>query len=83
MKIRHLWKEREEKQKLSKEEPHTAIQIWQSQPNQWRSPKNTACQKGPRSVWGASLVAPLVKNLPAMQEAPVQFLGQEIPMDKR
>ena len=30
MKIRHLWKEREEKQKLSKEEPHTAIQIWQS-----------------------------------------------------
>ena len=29
MKIRHLWKEREEKEKLNKD-PHTAIQIWQS-----------------------------------------------------
>ena len=28
---------------------------------------------------GASLVAQLVKNLPAMQETPVQFLGQEDP----
>ena len=27
----------------------------------------------------ASLVAQLVKNLPAMQETPVQFLGQKIP----
>ena len=26
---------------------------------------------------GASLIAQLVKNLPAMQEIPVQFLGQE------
>ena len=26
---------------------------------------------------GASLIAQLVKNLPAMQETPVQFLGQE------
>ena len=26
---------------------------------------------------GASLVAQLVKDLPAMQETPVQFLGQE------
>ena len=28
---------------------------------------------------GASLVAQLIKNLPAMQEIPVQFLGQKIP----
>ena len=28
---------------------------------------------------GASLKAQLVKNLPAMQETPVQFLGEEIP----
>ena len=28
----------------------------------------------------ASLVAQLVKNLPAMQETPVQFLGQEDPL---
>ena len=29
-----------------------------------------------------SLVAQLVKNLPAMQETPVQFLGQEVPLEK-
>ena len=31
---------------------------------------------------GDSLIAQLVKNLPAMQEAPVQFLGQEDPLKK-
>ena len=31
---------------------------------------------------GASLIAQLVKNLPAMQEIPVQFLGQEDPLKK-
>ena len=31
---------------------------------------------------GASLVAQLVKNLPAMQETPVQFLGREVPLEK-
>ena len=30
-----------------------------------------------------SLVAQLVKNLPAMQETPVQFLGQEDPLEKK
>ena len=30
----------------------------------------------------ASLVAQLVKNLPAMQETPVQFLEQEDPLEK-
>ena len=30
----------------------------------------------------ASLVALLVKNLPAMQETPVQFLGWEDPLEK-
>ena len=30
----------------------------------------------------ASLVAQLVKDLPAMQETPVQFLGQEDPLEK-
>ena len=29
----------------------------------------------------ASLIAQLVKNLPAMQETPVQFLGQEDPQE--
>ena len=40
--------------------------------------------------WGAKeqakrrafLVAQLVKNLPAMQETPVRFLGQEVPLEK-
>ena len=31
---------------------------------------------------GASLMAQLVKNLPAMQETPVQFLDQEDPLEK-
>ena len=30
----------------------------------------------------ASLVAQLVKNLPAMQETPVRFLGWEDPLEK-
>ena len=30
----------------------------------------------------ASLVAQLVKNLPAMQEAPVRFLGWEDPLEE-
>ena len=30
----------------------------------------------------ASLIAQLVKNLPAMQETPVPFLGQEDPLEK-
>ena len=30
----------------------------------------------------ASLVTQLVKNLPAMQETPVRFLGQEVPLKK-
>ena len=30
---------------------------------------------------GASLVAQLVKNLPTMQETPVQFLGREDPLE--
>ena len=31
---------------------------------------------------GASLIAQLVKNLPAMQETQVQFLGWENPLEK-
>ena len=31
---------------------------------------------------GASLAAQLVKNPPAMQETPVQFLSQEDPLEK-
>ena len=34
-----------------------------------------------RLIW-ASLVAQLVKNPPAMLEAPVRFLGQEDPLEK-
>ena len=34
------------------------------------------------SLYQASLVAQLVKNLPAMQEIPVQFLGREDPLEK-
>ena len=35
-----------------------------------------------KNIW-ASLIAQLViKKLPAMQETPVQFLGQEDPLEK-
>ena len=37
---------------------------------------------GCTDILGASLVAQLVKNLPAMQETWVQFLGQEVPSEK-
>ena len=37
---------------------------------------------GHRGVIEASLIAQLVKNPPAMQETPVQFLGQEDPLEK-
>ena len=30
---------------------------------------------------GASLIAQLIKNPPAMQETPVQFLGREDPLE--
>ena len=32
--------------------------------------------------WRAALIAQLTKNLPAMQETPVQLLGQEDPLEK-
>ena len=32
---------------------------------------------------GASLIAELVKNLPALQETPLRSLGQEDPLEKR
>ena len=35
-----------------------------------------------KEVIRASLIAQLVKNLPAMQETQVQFLGQEDPLEK-
>ena len=38
--------------------------------------------KASRAEQGASREAQLVKNSPAMQETPVQFLGQEVPLEK-
>ena len=35
-----------------------------------------------KCFWWASLVAQLVKNLSAMQETLVRFLGQEDPLEK-
>ena len=34
-------------------------------------------------AWGASLVAQMVKNLPAMKQTRVQSLGGEDPLEKR
>ena len=35
-----------------------------------------------KQTTGASLITQLVKNPPAMQETPVQFLGQTDPLEK-
>ena len=35
-----------------------------------------------RGAWWASLVAQVIKNLPAMQETQVQSLGWEDPLEK-
>ena len=39
-------------------------------------------KKVKKKYW-ASLIAQLIKNLPAMQETPVQLLGREDPLEKR
>ena len=39
-------------------------------------------QRGLDLAHRASLIAQLVKNLPAMQETQVQFLGREDPLEK-
>ena len=35
-----------------------------------------------RNILRAPLIAQVAKNLPAMQEIPVRFLGQEDPLEK-
>ena len=37
---------------------------------------------GSKPILWASLVAQTIKNLPAMQETSVQFLGQKDPLEK-
>ena len=54
----------------SQEEGRLTVSAFESY-NQAR----TLCQR-------ASLIAQLVKNPPAMQETPVQFLGQKDPLEK-
>ena len=46
------------------------------------APGSLCSLSGASMVAGASLVAQLVKNPPAMQETPVQFLGWEDPLEK-
>ena len=48
----------------------------------WQNPLTIYDLVVPILVFRASIVAQLVKNLPAMQETPVQFLGQEDPLEK-
>ena len=43
--------------------------------------QSLASPLGKLSLW-ASLIAQLVKNQPAMQETPVQFLGPEDPLEE-
>ena len=45
---------------------------------QWR---NVGCLQEKNTVWGASLVAQIVRNLPAMQKTWIWSLGQEEPLE--
>ena len=47
----------------------------------WSDEKSTESVVS-ETKFGASLVAQLVENLPAMQETPVQFLDQKDPLEK-
>ena len=60
----------------------THTYIWQKPP--WVLAGNIADVAYPQKTcsFGISLVAQLAKNLPAMQETPVWFLGQEDPLEK-
>ena len=61
----------------------TARQASLSITNSWSPPKPTSIESVMPSVLKAkriSLVAQMVKNLPAMQETKVQFLGQKDPL---
>ena len=53
-------------------EEHRLLSMWAS----------VAAACGLSSFWAASLMAQLPKNLPAMQETLVQFLGWEVPLEK-
>ena len=73
-----------------------ATDIWKaslSLVHGWFSGRSLACHaRGPGSFpgpsshsvpfWGASLIAQLVKNAPAMQETPFRFLGREDALEK-
>ena len=48
----------------------------------YQTPDGKAPLESQYTAEGASLVAQLVKNPPAMQETPVQFLGREDPLEK-
>ena len=53
---------------------------WKSGP--MLGPYDSSAPMAFRDIHGASLIAQLVKNPPAMQETPVRFLGQEVPLEK-
>ena len=47
----------------------------------WSRKESDTTERLSLSLW-ASLIAQFLKNLPAMEETPVQFLGQEDPVEK-
>ena len=61
----------------SQGEPPRALGLQPTQPKPWEAKYHSIC-----TVAGASLVLQMVKNLPAMQETWVRFLGQEDPLEK-
>ena len=58
-------------------EPPRALGLQPTQPKPWGAEHHSIC-----TAAGASLVTQMVKNLPAMQENGVRFLGWEDPLEK-
>ena len=56
--------------------------LHQDHRNEWEGHPGSRQNIDPHLSLGTSLVAQMVKNLPAMQETQVQFLGQEDPLEK-
>ena len=54
---------------------------WKSGP--MLGPYDSSALMASRDIHGASLIAQLVKNPPAVQKTPVRFLCQEDPLEKR
>ena len=76
----HLWGHTESNTtEVTQQQQQALSRLWNQILQQYASCGNLIV---PSHLVGASLIAQLVKNPPAIQETLVQFLGQEDPVEK-